>query len=184
MSQLKDKGFISEDEGRQQMIADGLFTISMPEHAPGKPVDAEQPDAEQTTPDRPMMVGSPVNPSAGGYGEIRNTLSAKAVERMVSGVSAALKPAIDVYRGLPEDDWYKARQAFPELLDDVLNMLSVPKGVDDITAELVQRFVANEIGLACLNDSLDAYATADYDGIVSRIQEKARSLFVNQKESK
>lgn len=182
MAQLKDKGFISEDEGRQQMMADGLFTISMPEHAPGISVDKEMSDSGSSrVPERPGMVGSPVHPSAGGYGEIRS-LSQKAVSRLVDDISVALHPALSVLRSTSEDTWGQVRKSFPELVDDVIGLLPVPKSTDELTAEIVWKFVANELQDVYLNDGLDVELDVSYDDTVSTIKEKAYGLFSTHKE--
>lgn len=75
LSLMIDKGSLTADEVRQQMIADGLITISIPEKMPeaakaelqaNKPAPFGNPTAE-----RPAMLGKPVAPSQGGYGEIK-----------------------------------------------------------------------------------------------------------------
>jgi hypothetical protein len=66
---LSDAGYISVQEGRLQMIADGMFTIAMPEKLPpeAKPkIETMFKDA----PERPGMLGKPVSPSQGGHGEV------------------------------------------------------------------------------------------------------------------
>ncbi len=73
---IQNKMFTPE-ESRQQTIADGIITISVPEKVPS---DAEFP-APPPTPfgggnntKSPAMIGKPVNPSQGGYGEIRSEI--------------------------------------------------------------------------------------------------------------
>jgi hypothetical protein len=68
----------SPEEARQQTIADGLITISVPETVPK---DAEFPAPStpfggngSKPPQSPAMLGKPVTPSQGGYGEIRSDL--------------------------------------------------------------------------------------------------------------
>jgi hypothetical protein len=66
---LSDAGYISVQEGRLQMIADGMFTIAMPERLPPE----AKPKTEtmfKDAPERPGMLGKPVSPSQGGHGEI------------------------------------------------------------------------------------------------------------------
>lgn len=63
------------EEARQQTIADGLLTISVPEKVPG---DAEFPEPATPfggkSPQSPAMLGKPVTPSQGGYGEVRGEI--------------------------------------------------------------------------------------------------------------
>jgi hypothetical protein len=67
MGQFIDKGIISPQEARLQTIADGTFTISIPEEIP--PEAQERIDA-MNSPERPGMLGKPVSPSQGGHGEV------------------------------------------------------------------------------------------------------------------
>jgi len=74
MQQLKESGFITADEGRQQLIADGMFTIPLTEKAPKteeKPslMDINRPDVVD-------QVERPVAPSQGGHGGIQKSLGA------------------------------------------------------------------------------------------------------------
>jgi hypothetical protein len=61
---LIDLGVISPQEGRLQMLADGLLTISIPEKIPP---DAERKQAPNN--ERQGLLGKPIAPSQGGYGE-------------------------------------------------------------------------------------------------------------------
>ena len=65
---------ITPEEMRQQAIADGLISISVDEKVPA---DAKFPEDNQGSNERPGMLGKPVNPSQGGYGEIRSILEDK-----------------------------------------------------------------------------------------------------------
>jgi len=68
--QLIDKRIFTPQEARQQIIADGLTTISFPETVPD---DAEFPEqVNPFTPERPGMTGKPIAPSQGGYGEVKS----------------------------------------------------------------------------------------------------------------
>jgi hypothetical protein len=70
---------LSPKEARLQMIADGLISISIPEDVdesefPAMPVPGAgggQPGQKQSN-ERPGSLGKPINPSQGGYGEIRS----------------------------------------------------------------------------------------------------------------
>lgn len=70
-------------EARLQMIADGLITISIPEDipqdelpqvAPPAPGGFQNRNPNQNPNERPGILGRPVSPSEGGYGEIKNSL--------------------------------------------------------------------------------------------------------------
>lgn len=67
MGALIDKQVITPGEGRRQFIADGLFTIAMPEEIPSDelPVPAPSPTGPQ---ERPGLLGAPQPPSTGGWG--------------------------------------------------------------------------------------------------------------------
>ena len=66
-----DKKILVPNEARQQIIADGLISISIPESIEGgdKPFEAEKPSDE-----RPALLGKPIAPSQGGYGEIKSEI--------------------------------------------------------------------------------------------------------------
>lgn len=79
--QLIDKRVFTPKEARLQMIADGLITISIPEDIPEKEFDIlTNTNQMGATPfgnggkpnERPNMLGRPVTPSDGGYGEIKS----------------------------------------------------------------------------------------------------------------
>jgi hypothetical protein len=67
-TQLIDVGMLSAQEGRLQAIADGMFTIAMPENLP--PEAQARVDMKMQPPERPGMLGTPVSPSQGGHGEV------------------------------------------------------------------------------------------------------------------
>jgi hypothetical protein len=71
--QLVSMGAFTAEELRQQIIADGLITISVPETLPPeakKQLQANNP----STAERPTMLGRPVAPSSGGYGEVKSKI--------------------------------------------------------------------------------------------------------------
>jgi hypothetical protein len=75
---MVDKLMLSPEEGRQQMIADGLINISIPEKLPAE-IKAKQEQKDQLlnqpkSNERPAMLGKPVAPSQGGYGEVRSEI--------------------------------------------------------------------------------------------------------------
>ena len=65
-----DKGTISPQEGRLQLLSDGLLSISIPEELPEDAV----PQNQNPTGERPGLLGKPISPSQGGYGEIKAEL--------------------------------------------------------------------------------------------------------------
>ena len=67
---LITSGAITPNEARQQLVADGLFTITMPEDIEGgdQPVSV-QPKGNNTNSN---MLGKPIAPSQGGYGEVKS----------------------------------------------------------------------------------------------------------------
>ncbi len=73
-----DRGIISPQEARLQLIADGLISISIPEKLPKDAV----PQSQNPTGERPGMLGKPIAPSQGGYGEIRGQLFDKLMEEV------------------------------------------------------------------------------------------------------
>ena len=66
---LVDKHILLPNEGRQQLIADGLITISVPESVDGGDEFPELPVSSQ---ERPGLLGKPIAPSQGGYGEVKS----------------------------------------------------------------------------------------------------------------
>lgn len=65
-----DKHVFTPNEIRLQTIADGLVTISVPEKVEG---GDEFPLPSQGTQERPGLLGKPISPSQGGYGEVKNS---------------------------------------------------------------------------------------------------------------
>ena len=71
-------GMFTAEEARQQIIANGLITITIPEELP--PEAKKMVDMKLNPPERPSMLGRPVSPGQGGWGEA----AAKAeIERML-----------------------------------------------------------------------------------------------------
>lgn len=76
--QMIDKGIFTPNEARTQTIADGLVTVSIPEKIDGGDEVRKLPPAGQpfgNAQERPGMLGRPVSPSSGGYGEVKSELS-------------------------------------------------------------------------------------------------------------
>lgn len=68
---LIERGVFLKNEVRQQMIADGLVTISMPESIEGGDEIPEQNPFGGKPNERPDMLGRQVAPSQGGQGEVK-----------------------------------------------------------------------------------------------------------------
>ena len=66
LQQMIDSGMLSPEEGRQQLIADGLLTISIPEKVPAGVLPKVSPVGGN---ERTGMLGRPIAPSQGGFGE-------------------------------------------------------------------------------------------------------------------
>jgi len=78
-SQLMQESVFTNDEVRQQMIADGLINISIPEKAPERVIPQNDPN-NFGKPERPSLLGKPISPSQGGYGEVKAELLSKAYD--------------------------------------------------------------------------------------------------------
>ncbi|MCK5342331.1 MAG: hypothetical protein KAR20_02945, partial [Candidatus Heimdallarchaeota archaeon] len=66
-SQAIDKRMLTPQEGRLQLVRDGIITISIPEEIPMEDFDILP--EEGLSPARPGEIGNPVPPSQGGHGE-------------------------------------------------------------------------------------------------------------------
>ena len=95
MNALSSAKMVTPEEARAQLIADRMFTISMPEKLPESEVwkaeEAKQKEmfdqqqklaATKKPPERPGMLGKPVAPSGGGHGEVKKAL----LDRMLEDV--------------------------------------------------------------------------------------------------
>lgn len=74
---MVDKLMLSPEEARQQMIADGLINISIPEKLPAEIKKLQEQKNQFATGgfqsnERPALLGKPIAPSQGGYGEVRS----------------------------------------------------------------------------------------------------------------
>lgn len=71
-----DKGSISPQESRMQLISDGLISIPIPEKLPEDAVPAapKPPGFAPQSNERPGLLGKPIAPSQGGYGEAKAQL--------------------------------------------------------------------------------------------------------------
>ena len=97
---LVDKMVLTPEEVRQQMIADGLINISIPEKIPAELKNRQLPSAP--TSERPAMLGKPVAPSQGGYGEVRSEIVDWALE-YDPVFKSVYERVEDVFEKLPEE---------------------------------------------------------------------------------
>jgi len=125
---LIDKRIFTPEEARQQTIADGLVSISVPEEVPA---DSEFPEPQAPfgqSPERPSMLGRPVAPSAGGQGEVRsdvfssnlnkvldidNTNVKRSVRAAISPLLMIVKSALDKFGSdIDLNEWYAWQDHF------------------------------------------------------------------------
>lgn len=85
---LIDRGVFLKNEVRQQMIADGLLTISIPETIEGGDEVVESPTANQN--ERSGLLGRPIAPSQGGQGEVK---ASEADRNIYSDLSKIFSPS-------------------------------------------------------------------------------------------
>lgn len=105
-----DKGALIPEEMRMQMIADGLISISIPEIVPESEVQKkkeekqqemfDQKNAQDKTSERPGLLGRPIAPSQGGWGEKRSLDAALKHDPEFKSVFEELENTWDT---LPED---------------------------------------------------------------------------------
>jgi len=114
--QLIDKRIFTPQEARQQIIADGLTTVSFPETVPD---DADFPEEQNVTPERPGMTGKPIAPSQGGYGEVksRSDLFDLALEED-DDFKNAFEEIDEIFPELSEDDQEDVYQELQNYLDN------------------------------------------------------------------
>jgi hypothetical protein len=85
---LIEMGSFSKQEIRQQLMADGMFTISMPEEIPPEAKEQQAPKA--LAPRTNDILGKPVPVSMGGQGEIRKYNITKPDESKIRTVVAQI----------------------------------------------------------------------------------------------
>lgn len=120
ITQAIQSGVLTPSEGRQQFIADGLITISIPE-------EIDESELEQgllmggngNAPERPGMLGKPVPASSGGQGEILPR--ADLFDMMMEEVPEFREVVEDI-----DKKWDKLNMnKKSEILDELQSMLSV-----------------------------------------------------------
>lgn len=107
LNQLITTGIIDRKEGRGQLVADGLMTISMPEDPPSKPDPAF---SVGKPPERPGSVGSPQAPSQGGDGEVKKSVvefktQISALDRAVESIVNIFSPNLQEILNVGEDEY-------------------------------------------------------------------------------
>lgn len=118
ITQAIQSGLLLPNEGRQQLLADGLITIAIPEEMPENEL-AILPDG--SSPERPGMLGKPIAPSQGGFGEVipkslfeKQLPSELQLERMLRSVLEPLEIQAKGMVGVIEEDdvltWYDVYQ--------------------------------------------------------------------------
>lgn len=183
MGALIDNRIISPSEARQQMIADGLFSISLSEEAPD---ESEFPELPSSAPERPSMLGRPVAPSEGGHGEV--------VDR------GMIEKGLDSYLKL-DNEWIVnlARQILPDVALSVkYDMFENQDGmwngvIDEIVSEYQDSFedpesldeLIIEESLSKINlpdaSQADTISIAeDYLRLIEDADEKIKSKFVEE----
>jgi len=185
----KDTGMITAKEGRQQLIADGMFTISMPEDIPD--------DGTQATPETSTgvktgnVLGHPVAPSMGGQGEVRKSFVDRTNFEVVKAVvSKILAETIDDFIALRsiygEDNLHDARKAVEENLNPgevtADGWLQV-EGVEEKSLMVAEK-VIEKIILLTLKDTLladnvgvDFSDAVVYDTLLTTVTDNVRNLF-------
>jgi hypothetical protein len=127
-------GIFSKGEIRRQTIADGLVSISVPEEIPQEVLDEQQQKQDQFNAERPSMLGRPVSPSQGGWGE--------------TAARSQFKSWLDGVRDI--QDVYLQRLvflAFPGVLAQLKGVIS---GLDD--ENLIYDWIINQNEALLFND--------------------------------
>jgi hypothetical protein len=127
-------GIFSKGEIRRQTIADGLVSISVPEEIPQEVLDEQQQKQDQFNAERPSMLGRPVSPSQGGWGE--------------TAARSQFKSWLDGVRDV--QDVYLQRLvflAFPGVLAQLKGVIS---GLDD--ENLIYDWIINQNEALLFND--------------------------------
>lgn len=177
MSAYVNSNTFTEAEVRQQALADGLMTITVGEELPPELQDkiaaknapkqpAIPPNSDGSTPnkktaERPSMLGRPVTPSQGGWGEIaaRSNVSMDIFEndaRLVEITNAVLPRIYDFLSGdsvaLENQDWrlgvekslWGVGDILPEQLSQSLDIISKMISTEE-TPDVIAQVVARSI---------------------------------------
>jgi len=124
-SQYIDKGIFTPQEMRLQAIADGLISVSVPEEIP----EDELPQPEQPSPERPGMLGKPIAPSQGGYGEVlpRGDVFSDDIHRVNNISDAAIRKMV---RSVIQPISIQTQKMLDDLNDD--EMIAWDQWFDDV----------------------------------------------------
>jgi hypothetical protein len=104
-----DKRIVTPKEARLQLIADGLYNISMPEDIPEDEFDILQdtnPMLQQQPfgAKRPGMLGTQVPPSSGGQGEVKQSVFESDIDYGIDRMIEALENKSESFNFLPDTD--------------------------------------------------------------------------------
>jgi len=100
-SQLIKDGVFLPEEVRQQIIADGLISISIPEKIPEELKDRIP--AEEEKPERPGLLGRPIAPSDGGHGEVIPRSDALEIALQNEEFKKAFEQIEEIYEDADDD---------------------------------------------------------------------------------
>jgi hypothetical protein len=126
---------ISPPEARKQIVADGLFTISIPEEVDEKEFDILPAPTgafgSSKSSERPGMLGKPISPSQGGYGEVRSLLDVALADPEFKAVFDELEEKWDDLDEESRQDATKELQEFMQELKKSAVGLDVLLNSDD-----------------------------------------------------
>lgn len=153
MAQFQSSKQITPEEARKQLIADGMFTISMTESIPEDyewPDDTVSDGKDMPTPKRPKMLGDPLPASVGGEGEVRRS------ELMVKASQVVLEN-YDVFRQIVEEN-----------LDDPTS-----SGLEIDGYVLMKSDIVEQAGMILLRDKiLETDGQVDYNDAIDLVGEE------------
>jgi len=180
LTQLMDSGMITDDEGRLQLIADGMMSIPMKETLD----ESEKPQLDNDegsgeSPERPGLLGRQRPPSQGGRGEVKQSIIDNVesyvsletwkpvIKKSIPYVREYLNTVFDAITGDDLDEWDNEfanllfEQSLPEHLNvDIshLNHLEKPLELNTISN---------------LNETIEkSIIFAIKDNVVTRIKEE------------
>lgn len=127
--QMISANMFTEEEARNQTIADGMLSISVPEALPAEikeKLDNKQAFMNQNPlggnqkPERPSMLGRPVSPSSGGWGE--TAARSEVIREWIGSIVGS------------EDRYFQrlAYIAYPSVMADVRGISDALENPDDI----------------------------------------------------
>lgn len=168
-AQAIDKRILSPKEARLQLIADGIYTISMPEDVKEEEFDllSNSNNDKEINAKRPGMLGTQVPPSIGGQGEIRESVFEKDIDYGIERMLDALESKSDAFEFLPDVDsianeWLYLVQdeQVPEVKEKISEFLktAVPERFSNTYSELLPTLeldnyekIAEEVGTKLAN---------------------------------